>query len=184
MKKSTSEIEEMVLVLRAARLRDRESGTGWMDVSNSRLYRVLTHELEVLVWLDEHRRANRRIWRNKAVRWMLHIIIAGVHYAVGYSFAKMEGIRKVSFLWDFLLHFHSVLLSFFSTKNVKYYSFILHLVEKLEKKIGKKPKPTFRWVHSNFLKYLRFCFTVTALGLHSHLLLWPLPCLYLTYNQF
>jgi len=28
MKKSTSEIEEMVLVLRAARLRDRESGTG------------------------------------------------------------------------------------------------------------------------------------------------------------
>lgn len=42
-------------------------------------------------------------------------IIAAANYAVGYGLANMEGVRKVSFLLDFLLHFHSVLIFFFST---------------------------------------------------------------------
>lgn len=32
--------------------------------------------------------------------------------------------------------------------------------------------------------YLRFCFTVTALALHSYLLLWLVPYLYFAYNSF
>lgn len=42
------------------------------------------------------------------------IIIAAAYYAVGYSLADMEGVRKVSFLFNFLSHFHSVLSFLFS----------------------------------------------------------------------
>lgn len=39
-----------------------------------------------------------------------NIIIAVANYAVGHSLANMEGVRKVSFLLDFLLHINSILI--------------------------------------------------------------------------
>lgn len=88
------------------------------------------------------------------------IIIAEANYAVGYSLANMEGVRKVSFLLDFLLHFHSVLNFFFSTPKCilsVIHSFCIQL-KNYRKKIERKEKETYiQETTQQFLEILFYC---------------------------